>query len=30
VWRDGRNLIVDLKRLQHEYHTGVRDQHANL
>src|SRR5215469_6071426 len=30
VWRDGRNLIVDRKRLQHEYHTGVRDQHANL
>lgn len=30
VWRDGRNLIVDRKRLQHEYETGVSEQHADL
>jgi CRP-like cAMP-binding protein len=28
VWREARNLIVDRKRLQHKYDTGVRGQHA--
>jgi CRP-like cAMP-binding protein len=30
VWRDARNLIVDRKRLQHEYDAGVREHYANL
>jgi len=28
VWREGRNLIVDRKRLQHKYDTGLREQLA--
>jgi hypothetical protein len=30
VWRDARILVVDRKRLQHEYDTGVREHYANL
>jgi CRP-like cAMP-binding protein len=30
VWREARNLIVDRKRLQHKYDSGVRQRHANL
>jgi CRP-like cAMP-binding protein len=28
VWRDARNLIVDRKRLQYQYETGVREHHS--
>ena len=30
VGRDARHLIVDRRRLQPKYDTGVRAQHANL
>ena len=29
VWRDARDLMVDRKRLQQKYETGVRERRAN-
>jgi CRP-like cAMP-binding protein len=30
VWRDARHLIVDRKRLRHQYDTGVREHYSKI